>query len=212
MTTLREMIDKVLTRLRMETSTATQIYSEDAIQMGIQHKFDVLFDQFWMPQFMTYQEEYALDGVTGSIIGDLSAKVKRWEDLLMVHNKFSIYPLPVAMNNLRHGDINMPVVQPNKDKTKVFRLLPLNSAGPVYLTYRTKPNNFENDDDVIDMDEQLIILGTCYDMLEDDGTSPGAADKFKGMFDARVKQYQKSQFNMPMSTSPSQTLPLNRWA
>lgn len=212
MTTLREMIDKVLTRLRMETSTATQIYSEDAIQMGIQHKFDVLFDQFWMPQFMTYQEQYTLDGTTGCIVGDLSAKVKRWQDLLMVHNQFSIYPLPMAMNNLRHGDINMPVVQPNKDKTKVFRIIPANSVGPVWLTYRTKPANFENDDDVIDMDDQMIILGTCYDMLEDDSTNPGASDKFKNMFDARVKQWQKSQYNMPMSTSPSQTLPLNRWA
>lgn len=212
MTTLRQMVDKVLTRLRMETSTATQIYSEDAIQMGIQHKFDVLFDQFWMPQFMTYQEPYTLDGVTGCIVGDLSAKVKRWQDLLMVHNQFSIYPLPMAMNNLRHGDINMPVVQPNKDKTKVFRIIPANSAGPVYLTYRTKPADFVNDDDVIDMDDQLIILGTCYDMLEDDSTNPGASDKFKNMFDARVRQFQKAQYNMPMSTAPSQTLPLNRWA
>ena len=130
----------------------------------------------------------------------------------MVHNQFSMYPLPVAANNLRHGDVNMPVVQPNNDKTKVFRIIPLNSQGPVWLTYRTKPANFENDDDVIDMDDQLIILGTCYDMLEDDSTNPGASDKFKAMFDARVKQYQRGQYNMPMQTSPSQTLPLNRWA
>lgn len=210
--TFREAIDAVLKRLRMETSLATQIYSEDAIAMGIQHKFDTLFDEYWMPQFMTYQEQYTLDGTTGRVVGDLSAKIKRFEDIRHVHNMYSIYPLPRAPDSVRVNDLTIPCVQPDNDATKVFRILPLNSTGVVYLTYRTKPANFSADNDLIKMDDQLIILGTCYDMLEDDGTNPGASDKFKNMFDARVKQYQKLQFNLSQTSSPSQTFPLNRWA
>lgn len=211
MATYRELIDAVLTRLRMEISQATQIYSEDAIGMGIQHKFDTLFDEYWMPQFMTYQEQYALDGTTGRIVGDVSAKIKRFQDIRHVHNMYSIYPLPLAPNNVRIQDLTIPCIQPDRDKTKVFRVIPLYDTGPVYVTYRTKPANFSNDDDVVDMDEQLMILGTCYDMLEDDNTNPAAADKFKNMFDARVKQYQRSQFNLPQTGTPAQVFPIQRW-
>lgn len=209
--TFRDAIDAVLTRLRMETSFATQLYSEEAIGMGIQHKFDTLFDEYWMPQFMTYQEQYTLDGTTGRVIGNLSTKLKRFEDIRHVHNMYSVYPLPRAPDNVRAQDISIPCVQPDSDPTKVFRVLPINSTGDIWLTYRTKPDDFANDDDVINMDKQLIILGTCYDMLEDDSTNPGAADKFKAMFDARVKQYQRMQFNIPQTSSPMETFPLNRW-
>lgn len=209
--TFRQAIDAVLTRLRMEVSLATQQYSEDAIAMGIQHKFDVLFDDYWFPQFMTYQEAYVTDGTTGRIVGDISAKVKRFEDLRFVHNDYSLEPLPRAPDMVRLNDLTIPCVQPDRDKTKVFRIIPIDTSGNVYLTYRTKPEDFSSDSDVIDMDNQLIILGTCFDMLEDDGTNPGAADKFKGMFDARVKQIQRMQFNMNQSGAPRQVLPIQRW-
>ncbi len=211
MATLRDLIDKVATRLRMEGGTTTQTYSEDAIMMGIQHKFDVLFDDYWMPQFMVYQEEYTLDGTTGVVTADLSTKVKRFEDIQAVHNQYSRAPLPRAPDGIRLGEIMSPCVQPHNDTAKVFRIIPVNSSGVVWLTYRLRPDTDWTDDTVINMDEQLLILGTCYDMLEDDGLNPGASDKFLNMFNARVKQYTRNQHNMSMSGAPSQTFPLNRW-
>jgi hypothetical protein len=45
-----------------------------------------------------------------------------------------------------------------------------------------KPN------DVGPMDEQLMILGACYDYLEDDGTNAGQTEKFRNMFNDRLRQ------------------------
>jgi len=209
--TVRQLIDKVATRLRMEGGTAMQTYSEDAILMGLQHKFTVLFDEFWFPQFMTYQEPYTLDGTLGVVTSDLSKVLKRFEDIRYINSAYSMAPLPRAPDSVRVSDVQQPCVQPYKDKKKVFRILPTNSTGSIAITYRTLPDQFDNDDDVIDMDEQLMILGTCFDMLEDDSLNPGASDKFKSMFDSRVKQVTANQHNMTMTGAPMQTFPLNRW-
>ena len=40
--------------------------------------------------------------------------------------------------------------------------------------------------DEVPMDEQALILGACYDYLEDDGANPTQIEKFRLMFDARV--------------------------
>jgi hypothetical protein len=40
----------------------------------------------------------------------------------------------------------------------------------------------------VPMDDQMLILGSCYDFLVDDGTNDVAAEKFKSMFDMRVAQ------------------------
>jgi hypothetical protein len=207
---LRYFIDSVLTRLSMESGVDTQVYTEDRIVAALQHKFDMLFDSYWFPQFTTFQEEYQLDGVTGQIVGDLTTKVKRFSDLHSIFNDYSPAPLPRAPNNVRLKDMTLPCIQSVPDATKVFRIIPLTSAGPVYVTYRTRPTRFQNDTDVVDMDEQAIILGTCWDIINDDGTNPGAEDKFRMLYNDREKQLTKLQYNFESSGTPRETIP-TRW-
>lgn len=209
--TLRYFIDEILTRLSMESGIDTQVYTEDRVRMAIQHKFDILFDEYWFPQFTTWQEEYQLDGVTGTIVGNLSTKIKRFVDIRNVFNDYSGYPLPRAPNTLRTKDITNPCVQSVPDATKVFRIIPITSAGSVYITYRTRPPRFENDDDLVDMDEQAIILGSCWDIINDDGTNSGAEDKFRMLYNAREEQLRKLQHNFEASGNPRETIPTRWW-
>ena len=51
MLTLRQAVDKVLRRVSLAGGPGTQLYAEDLIKEIIQHKFDVLFDDTWWPQF-----------------------------------------------------------------------------------------------------------------------------------------------------------------
>jgi hypothetical protein len=211
-TTFGDIVTKVLKRLALVEGLDAQIYAEPRIQLAVQHKFDMLFREYWLPRYTTYQEEYTLDGVSGQITGSLEDKVNDWRDIHSIMWEGSHKPLPLAPMNVRDIDIQYPSIRPNlTNPTKVFKLLPVTTIGKVWITYRTKPADFEKDSDPIYMDTQLLILGTCWDVLEDDGTNPGASDKFRILFQDALSQFNRQTFNIPLDTVMSSRSTVNRW-
>ena len=53
MSTLSQLIVRTADRLSMVAGTGVQTYAEDRIAEMIQHKFDVLFDEVFWPQFLS---------------------------------------------------------------------------------------------------------------------------------------------------------------
>ena len=212
MITFGDIVTKVLQRLALVEGLDAQIYAEPRIQLAVQHKFDMIFREYWIPEYTTYQEQHTLDGVTGQITDSLENKLNDWRDLHSVFWENSPRPLPIAPMNVRDIDIQYPSLRPNGvDKIKWFKVLPLSTTGKVYTTYRTKPVDFEKDDDIIYMDTQLLMLGSCWDVLEDDGTNPGAADKFRILFQDALSQFNRQQFNIPLDTRQAANSTVNRW-
>ena len=212
MITFGGIVTKVLQRLALVEGLDAQIYAEPRIQLAVQHKFDMIFREYWIPEYTTYQEQFDLDGVTGQIIGTLENKLNDWRDLHSVFWENSPKPLPIAPMNVRDIDIQYPSIRPQgKDHIRWFKILPVSTIGKVYITYRTKPADFEKDDDVIYMDTQLLMLGTCWDVLEDDGTNPGASDKFRILFQDALSQFNRQGFNIPLDTIMASRSTVNRW-
>jgi hypothetical protein len=212
MITFGDIVTKVLQRLALVEGLDAQIYAEPRIQLAIQHKFDMIFREFWIPEYTTYQEPHVLDGVTGSVTSDLSAKIKDWRDLHSVFHENSHKPMPLAPRNVRDIDITYPSIRPAAtNPAKLFRVVPQNTQGVVYVSYRTKPDDFEEDSNQIFMDTQLLLLGSCWDVLEDDGTNPGASDKFRTLFQDALTQFNRQQFNIPLDTIPSTRSTVYRW-
>jgi hypothetical protein len=212
MITFGSIVTKVLQRLALVEGLDAQIYAEPRIQLAIQHKFDMLFREYWLPEYTVYQEPHVLDGISGHIVDDLSNAVKDWRDLHSVMWEGSHKPLPIAPMNVRDVDITYPSLRPQGvNKAKWFKILPTTTSGVVYITYRTKPDDFEEDSDEIFMDTQLLILGTCWDVLEDDGTNPGASDKFRILFQDALSQFNRQQYNIPRDTVMSSRSTVNRW-
>ena len=212
MITFGDLVTKVLQRLALVEGLDAQIYAEPRIQLAIQHKFDLLFREYWIPEYMVYQEPHVLDGANGFITTDLAGTIRDWRDLHSVFHENSHKPMPLAPMNVRHTDISYPSICPaGMNSPKLFRVLPVVTTGTVYVTYRVKPEDFEEDSDEIYMDTQLLILGTCWDVLEGDGTNPGDSDKFKALFQDALSQYNRGQFNIPLDTIPSTRSTVNRW-
>ena len=212
MITFGEIVTKVLQRLALVEGLDAQIYAEPRIQLAVQHKFDLIFREYWIPEYTVYQEEHVLDGVSGQIVSTLENKLKDWRDLHSVFWEGSHKPLPIAPMNVRNIDINYPSLRPlGMDAAKWFRVLPVTTSGKVYITYRAKPDDFEEDSDKIYMDTQLLLLGTCWDVLEDDGTNPGASDKFRILFQDALSQFNRQGFNLPQDTIMSTRSTVNRW-
>jgi len=213
MITFGQIVTKVLQRLALVEGLDAQIYAEPRIQLAVQHKFDLIFREYWLPEYTTWQEPYALDGVTGSIVGDLSDKIQDWRDIHSVMWDGSHKPLALAGRTTRDIDINFPSIrQFATNPVKMFKVLPATTSGTVWISYRTKPDDFEEDSDPIHLDTQLLLLGTCWDVLEDDGTNPGASDKFRILFQDALAQFNRQQFNIPLDTVHATHSVVNRWA
>lgn len=198
----------------MVAGSGVQIYSEDRIAEMIQHKFDVLFEEAFWPQFCTWYT-WTLDETLGIVTTDLTEILKRYEDIQVIFpdasntaltkvssltlNPFTLSgTTPIHYESLGPGDTNKT--------TRVFQIWPKASTGDIIARVRTKPDTFVSTDEV-DFDDQALILGATFDYLEDDGTNPNATQKFQLLFEARVKQLKNTFNSAPISLDPVTSLP-----
>jgi len=214
MTTFAQLITRTQTRLSMVSGIGVQIYSEDAIAEMLQHKFDVLFEEAWWPQFLTWAT-WTLDGTLGVVTTDLTDLVKRPGDIRIIYPDASNTPITklsastinpfnfsgttaLQYQALGPGDANKT--------TRVFHIWPKTATGNIIVQYRTKPDNFVVTD-TVDFDEQALVLGATFDYLEDDGTNANASQKFQNLFEARVLQLKNTFNDAPISLDPVGTRP-----
>jgi hypothetical protein len=207
--TLRQAIDKTLSRVRLAPGPSVQTYAEEHLKEIIQHKFDVLFDDMWWPQFLNPGEQFTLDG-SGRVVEDITSKIKRFQDIR--HVWLGTYPSPIARINSR--------VQPSLitgygyapyTGDKVFVVYPTSTPGTVTVSYRIRPNALEGDSDVIDMDEHLIILGSAYDYLNGLGHNPAAEQKLLTMFNERYDQLKKEIEQGEVPIDPTYGMYVTGW-
>ncbi len=214
MATLTQLIDRIADRLSMVAGTGVQTYAEDRIAEMIQHKFDVLFEERFWPQFSNWAT-WTLDGTLGVPTADLTDIVKRFEDIGVIFPTNSNRALSkmkwLTLNPLTLSGstpINyqaIPTVNPIKTQ-KVFHVWPKTSTGTLEAYYRTRPDTYTATDEV-DFDDQALILGATFDYLEDDGTNPNATQKFRLLFEARVKQLERSLDSGPIDLDPASARP-----
>lgn len=213
---LDTLIQKVVVRLSQVPGVGVQTYAEDRIADMIQHKFDILFDEAFWYQFMHWQD-ITLDGVTGQPTVNLEAQtnqLERFEDIRIAKVLGKRRTLKLAPHDL---DISMVTgtsaryIEPFDDGTgKIFRVWPATTTDTISIHFRSKPDDFVPAD-TIKFDPQALILGATYDYLEDDGTNPGATEKFKNMFEARVRQLKLLRVQMPLELDDRTTDTLDEW-
>jgi predicted nuclease of predicted toxin-antitoxin system len=214
MATLAQLIARTADRLSMVAGTGVQVYAEDRITEMIQHKFDVLFDEVFWPQFLTWAT-WTLDGTLGVVTTDLTDLVKRFEDVRVVfpeNSNTALTKVAALTTNVFTLSGTTPIhyealgpAESNKT-TRVFNVWPKGATGNINVQYRTRPDTFVTTDE-IDFDDQALILGATFDYLEDDGTNPNATQKFQLLFEARVKQLKNSFNSAPISLDPVTALP-----
>lgn len=208
MQTLQDIMRSVLARLSMEDDITIPTYTENRVIEAIKHKYRVIFDEYWFTEYTVEQEEYTLDGVNGTITDSLLNKVDRFSDIREVFHEWYTFPLPRLSTNINRNRLTATHlgIVPNALPDKMFTVLPKTTTGKVYITYRKRLTTF-SDDTVLPIDEELLILGTCYDIMVDDATNPASAEKYKGMFETRVRQVKQSQVAMLPASGPTLDYP-----
>ena len=193
----------------MVAGPGVQTYAEDRIAEMIQHKFDVLFDQAFWPQFCNWST-FTLDGTLGIVTTDLTNLLARFDDIQVIYRSGGATAIP-KLSVLTFNPFNLTGTVPlaydsigASDTNRVsrrFNMWPKTATGDIVMRYRTKPDTFIPSDD-IDFDDQALILGAVYDYLEDDGTNSNATQKFQNLFESRVSQLIDLHNSAPISLDP----------
>ena len=214
MSTLTQLVTRTADRLSMVSGTGVQVYAEDRIAEMLQHKFDVLFEEIWWPQFLVWNQ-WTLDGTLGIVTTDLTDIVKRFEDIRVIFAENSNTPL-TKISALTTNPFELSGTTPihyaafdtSSDYyvTRRFHMWPKTATGDIVVQARVRPDTFISTDEV-PFDDQALILGATFDYLEDDGTNTNATQKFQLLFEARVKQLKNTYNSTPISLDPVTSLP-----
>lgn len=216
MATIQQLVERIETRLFLVSGIDVQTHAEDQIIEMLRHKYNVLFDDHWYAEH-THFFQSTLDGTTGQIVDDISTYVLRYMDIRSVLWDQDEDPLPKLTIGANPNRVRTRCITPSSDPTKVFKVVPIDETGPVTIWYRTRIADEVWDgaeyDTVINMDDEMLLLGCVYEFLFNDDSNELAIGEYKKMFDARVKQIRDTQFTIPMSKSKvERDGPLTRWS
>jgi hypothetical protein len=211
MLTVEQLISEVLTRLAMEEDISAPTYTYNRIRQALRHKYNKIFEEYWLPEYTVQQEEHVLNGTTGKIATTIP-DCKRFSDIKHIFHEHYNHPLTMHNDTVRVGAYSstQPLIVSDIEVGRLFKIIPAYTTGKVYVTYRKRIEAFI-DDEIIPMDYELLVNGACFDILEDDGTNPGASDKFREFFMDRENQIRKSQFNIAPTHHPMMSYP-TRWS
>ena len=187
MTTVNEAVRRVTTLLSQVSGENVQLYAEDKIIDMLQNSYNSLFDMMWWTNRMRRQT-VTLDGTSGESTTTFTALTK-FDDIKHVYRVGDRIPLPeVSLNE--NPDIitgsRARYYEPSSTTGKIFKCYPIASTDSIIVQYRERQTDFILDPTVtIDFDVDLLVFGVVYDYLEDDGSNPGATEKYRAKFNAK---------------------------
>lgn len=221
MATLSELVQAAISRLSMVPGIGVQLYSEDRIAEMIWHKFVIVRDELWWDDFM----DYAV--LTQDAAGRPTEPVTRTPPAIpspsqIVINKYSDIQFawspslrdPLREMPLRSNPMGMlkegKTLWRTPDHDKVIRFAAFTPGQQMLVRYKRHYERFSAST-VVPMDDQVLLLGAVYDYLEDDGTNPGQTEKFRNMFNDRLKQLRTDENDRDIQLSPAPFNSSNGW-
>jgi len=219
--TLSQLVQRTITRLSMVAGVSVQIYAEDRIAEMIQHKFIIVRDELWWDEMMEYVTltQDANGRPIENVVRELPLAPVGDEIVINAFNdvQFTWRPgdrRPLRSMNRRWNPAGVLVAGRTQyamsDAAKVIRFVPFEAGKQMLVRYMTYYGTFKPED-YVPMDDQLLILGAAYDYLEDDGTNPGQTEKFRNMFNDRLRQLKGAENDREIELSPMPYSNANGW-
>lgn len=211
--TLTQLVQRCVTRLSMVGGIAVQIYAEDRLAEMIWHKFIMVRDRLWWDDYMDYiQLTQGVDGLPvenivralpQTPIGD-EVVINKFTDIQYAWHPNRRDPLKYWPRRSNPAGVMRPgtTMYTLPHEGKVIRFAQY-EPGKV-MTLRVKRHyEYFQPDDVVPMDEQVLMLGACWDYLEDDGTNPGQTEKFRNLFTDRLSQLESDENEKEIPLAPA---------
>jgi hypothetical protein len=202
------MIDKTLEGLLVEVEASlyqtagisTQVYSQQLLVNKITDAFIILAtdpEKNWK-RFRTTQT-YTLDGVTGRTTLPVKNTFVSFDTVNKIwvgsSERFLVaFPDDVNPTSLSGAEPLFYVA----DQTDTFRVIPTTATGMITVQGFLIPHSFQLDD-IVPFDYLALKYFVCWQYMTDDGSNPGAAEKFQQLFNNRLQQISASQDKAPIA-------------
>lgn len=207
MTAVRSIVNDVITQLSMVGTYATQKYATPRIQQHVQDACIMLMDEAWWPHLTKYFRG-SLDGITGTLTADLTVagyanhSVQRYQDIQFVMidgTEQRLLRLPTNINpfNLTGGNA-MFIDASGANSARPFTVWPLTATDDLVIRAKLYPTIPISDNDVVYLDSLCVTYAAAYFYAQDDGTNPGAIDKFEKLLEKRLTQAKKGYEHQPI--------------
>lgn len=208
--TFNEIVQAVIRKLSLVPGSSTQIYAEDIITTFVQDAFDELFAKAWWDAYME-RVTATLDGTSGLVTTTLT-DIENYSDIRYVYRADSDIALPrLPTENFNpiyrlSAGSTPKYIEPNyADTDKHFIVWPKTATGDVDILYRKRPADFVlSSSDDITFDSLLLEDYATYMYLEDDGTNPGATEKYKIKAENRLSQLMDNESSDVIQLDPSE--------
>jgi hypothetical protein len=214
---LTDLITGVEQDLSQMAGRGVQIYSEQRIANYIQQAFELVFKEYYIPEYSTW-ETVTLDGVSGLPTSDML--INRFDDIarfFISGTEHELRRAPTSRNMNRLAGTSAIYVEPRfisdvTDFKRPFFCWPKTATDTLDIYGRVHPAADFAPTDWIMCDEQVIRLGACWLYAEDDGTNVGQIGKFKELFNRRIAQLQSANMQLPSPLDARVEPTLNEWA
>jgi hypothetical protein len=203
--TVEELITDIQTEVYQAAGPAVQIYSQEILVKKISDAFILFFDdtQTKWKRFLEYAS-YTLDGTTGKATGDVSATFAQFDHIYRVYPSNSDRPLS-SWNTDRNPVLitgSQPIfVKPTATAQKIFQILPVTATGDVVVVGKQLPSAYPFDDlaDVVPFDHLAIKYFVAWQVFDDDGANPSAAERLLKLYTNRMKQLEAENGQAPIA-------------
>lgn len=199
--------------------TGVQQFSEDTTYSALRRAFHMSFIKRPWEQYVRWGS-FGLDGVTGKItatdpFGDVGGP--DLQNFVGVFRDKETQPLPV-FNNRQNPYVytgtqvlcwtSLPASDPDFVK-KRLQFYPVTAINVVNVAVKLPPVQIIPDT-VLYLDRMMLEMGTAWQVLDADGTNPGAADTLKQMFDLRFRDIEHVLSSQPLQIRGAETVP-SQW-
>ncbi|MBU2051508.1 MAG: hypothetical protein KKH61_21365 [Gammaproteobacteria bacterium] len=215
MATIGTLITRVETRIALASGLDVQAVDEPRFLEMLRSRYNSLFDRNWWTDYLTLGT-YTTDGTTGLITGDVTGLINRVADIHSIFYDDHDDPIPMLKFNANPRHARRPSWAPYaSDATKMFKVYPIDQVATLNVWFRTRLTDTQweqdNTETEVNMDDEMLILGTVFDYLSDDGSNDDATKKYLGMYQDRIKQLEKLQLQAPIAKSNDRNGYPTRW-
>ena len=210
MATLADIITRVQELLSLAGGLNVQTYAQPRIVQFVTMGYNTLYKKrFWKDY--TKIEMFTLDGLTGRVTADLSAKILKFSDIQYVWYQDYATPLPIAPENRTPDMIRQLSFGPSGVAACPFTVFPITNSGNIWVAYRTKAIMPFTETYEIPMDDELLVRWAAMMYLTFDNANQAAIQLITKMYSDYLNELEKLEDNHSKSLYSYTAQTVNEW-
>jgi hypothetical protein len=197
-----ELVLEIVKAIGEVEGTSVNTYSIPRVESALRQIFDIVFRKTWWPQYCKWYQ-MTLDGSLGIFTSDLTG-IKDFRDIRVIMNEKGEHPIPQLPKGKNPFNITgdrvayyEPLDFSNAGyATRLVQFWPKTAKGNIVVHGRLYPTIVGATE--LFLDQNMLINGAAWIILDDEGINPEAAQLRKDLFEESWNAYLQAEGDQPI--------------